>query len=797
MESIRIENLKFAYPNSDSYVLDGISLTINSGEFVCICGRSGCGKTTLLRQLKPELKPKGKAEGRILFENIDLKDIDNRKSSAEIGFLMQNPENQIVTDKVWHELAFGLESLGINQESIRKRVAEIASFFGIQEWFHKNVAELSGGQKQLLCLASVMVMQPKVIILDEPTGQLDPISAKEFLNAVARICRELGITVIITEHRLEEVFALSDRVIVMEEGKILADGTPNEVGKAIRNRGMFSGFPVAMRVYGSVENQLPPPVTVKEGRAWLEEMSRLGRVNRDYKPKKRTDSRGEVAIEAKNLWFGYEKGRDILRDLTLKVHKGEVYALVGSNGGGKTTALSVICGLLKARQGKIKVFNQDIKKIDNLYEEVFGILPQNPQNLFAKESVRAELTESALSKEERAKEIADLCLLEGLMDRHPYDLSGGEQQRLALGKVLLKGAEILFLDEPTKGMDPEFKETFGEILFKLKERGITIFMVSHDIEFCAEFADRCGMFFDGQIISSGRACEFFKENNFYTTAANRMARGYVPEAVTAEDLITACGGRIEKSRPEKKLPNNLQKPKTEEVKREKTFNRATIMALLIALVTIPVTLFIGKEFFGDRKYYFISILVLTEILIPFLIGLERGATGRLVVISVLVAIGVIGRGAFYMLPQVKPITAVVIIAGVCFGGETGFLVGALSAFVSNFFFGQGPWTPWQMVAFGIVGLLAGIIFNGWCLKKERPGISLYGVIAPIFVYGIIVNVGNAIIAQPYINSKILLASCVAGFPFDVIHGIATGVFLWFGGDAFIRRIDRVKVKYRI
>jgi energy-coupling factor transporter ATP-binding protein EcfA2 len=213
--------------------------------------------------------------GEILFEGRPLDGIGQREQSERIGFVQQSPENQIVTDKVWHELAFGLESLGYDTATIRGRVAEMASFFGIQTWFYKNVTELSGGQKQLLNLASVMAMQPSVLILDEPTSQLDPIAASDFLATVGKINRELGTTVLMTEHRLEEVFPMSDRVLVMDGGRILADGTPREVGARLRSAGhaMFLAMPTAMRVWAAVPNGAPCPVTVREGRDWLAEFS--------------------------------------------------------------------------------------------------------------------------------------------------------------------------------------------------------------------------------------------------------------------------------------------------------------------------------------------------------------------------------------------------------------------------------------------------------------------------------------------------------------------------------------------
>ena len=273
METITIRNLSFSYPEQTKAVLDGVSLIVPPGEFLVVCGPSGCGKTTLLRQLKTVLAPHGKRTGEILFGDVPLDALDQREQSSMIGYVLQSPENQIVTDKVWHELAFGLESLGCDTPTIRRRVAEMASFFGIEAWFYKNVTELSGGQKQLLNLASIMAMHPDVLILDEPTSQLDPIAASDFLATIGRINRELGTTIILTEHRLEDVFPLSTRVAVMDNGKILCEGNPSEVGGHLRKHEhtMFLAMPSAMRIWSAVPNDLPCPVTVRDGRQWLTE----------------------------------------------------------------------------------------------------------------------------------------------------------------------------------------------------------------------------------------------------------------------------------------------------------------------------------------------------------------------------------------------------------------------------------------------------------------------------------------------------------------------------------------------
>lgn len=272
MEQFKIENLNFSYPEKEKLVLNDINLVINKGEFITVCGKSGSGKTTLLKHLKSVLKPKGKTRGKIYFEDRNLSDLSIREEASLIGYVMQNPDEQIVTDKVWHELAFGLESLGCNQNEMRLKVAEMASYFGIQNWFHKNVNELSGGQKQLLNLASIMAMQPRVIILDEPTSQLDPIAAADFLNTIKKINLELRTTIIISEHRLEDIFYASDRVVVLEDGKIIANDEPRKVGlKLIENKSdMIYALPSPMKIFYEIEKNNNAPLTVREGALWLD-----------------------------------------------------------------------------------------------------------------------------------------------------------------------------------------------------------------------------------------------------------------------------------------------------------------------------------------------------------------------------------------------------------------------------------------------------------------------------------------------------------------------------------------------
>lgn len=466
---------------------------------------------------------------------------------------MQDPDAQIVTDKVWHELAFGLESLGCDVRTMRMRVAEMASYFGIQNWFHKNVTELSGGQKQLLNLASVMAMQPEVLILDEPTSQLDPIAATDLLNTVRKINLELGTTVIITEHRLEEVFHAADRVVLMEKGRIIACDSPRNIGEKLgsTDSDLFCTLPSTMQIRYRVGGNLPYPLTVREGRQWLTETFKGVEIKHDSidtaMPSEETEN---PALELKEVWFRYEKeSPDVLKGVNLKLKEAKIHAIVGGNGTGKSTALKTICGICRPYRGKVKIFGKDIGKYKSaeLFENCLAMLPQDPKSLFVKKTVQEDLEEmfsgKKLTKEEIAQKVAHvtkLCRIEHFLNSHPYDLSGGEQQRAALAKVLLCNPKILLLDEPTKAIDNSFKAKFAEILKDLTAKGVTVLMVSHDVEFCAKTADEVSMFFDGGITTTNTPNRFFSQNSFYTTAANRMSRHIFKNAVNNEDVIELC-----------------------------------------------------------------------------------------------------------------------------------------------------------------------------------------------------------------------------------------------------------------
>ena len=803
MDAITVQSLTFTYPGETEKALDDISLTIQSGAFAVLCGPSGCGKSTLLRQLKTVLTPHGQRSGAIFVDGQPLDSMDQRTQSQRIGFVLQSPDNQIVTDKVWHELAFGLESLGCDTPVIRRRVAEMASFFGIQTWFYKDVTALSGGQKQLLNLASVMVMQPDVLILDEPTSQLDPIAASEFLSVLGKINRELGTTIVLTEHRLEEAFALATDVIVMEHGRLLCSGTPQQVGEKLQTMGhrMFLAMPAAMRVWAAVADDASCPVTVRDGRQWLNQYAAQHAMQ--PLPEERVhEYPGDSVLSIQDVWFRYEQNLpDVVKGFSLTVQQGEFVALLGGNGTGKTTSLKLLAGLIHPQRGMVKAAG------------TIAMLPQNPQTLFFKKTVLEDLKElfadwkiSDTRKEERLSRVIRLCHLEPFLYRHPYDLSGGQQQRCALAKLLLLRPQILLLDEPTKSLDAAFKQELAMILQHLLRDGVTIVMVSHDIEFCAEYAHRCALFFDGGIVAEAAPRAFFSGNSFYTAAANRIGRDVIPEAVTVGDIITACGGA---SAEKPVLPDDAMleaewsecSNETAQFIAERVETRPlpgrTLMATVLILLLIPLTLYAGETYLAGRNYYVISLLILLECMLPFFLVFEsrKPQARELVVVAVLCAIGVAGRAMFFMLPEFKPVTALTIIAGVAFGGETGFLVGAMTMLVSNMLFSQGPWTPWQMFAMGIIGFFAGILFHKRMPGRDKRMLAMFGAAAALFIYGGIMNPASALMWTHTVDLKLMLAYYISGFPMDCVHAAATAFFLWIAAEPMLEKLDRVKTKY--
>lgn len=950
-----IDKFSFAYPDGNdesgrTYLPDALrdtELHVRQGEFVVILGRSGCGKTTLLRQLKPSVTPVGKKKGQIIFDGKDICSLDDRMAASQIGFVWQDVNAQLVTDKVWHELAFGLESLGYDNGYVRRRVAEMGSFFGLGYIFHRKVMELSGGQKQLVNLASVMAMSPKVLVLDEPTSQLDPIAANDFINSLVRINRELGTTIIMTEHRLEDVLPVCNRSVVMENGRIIYDGDVRGFAESVRSkridRGLYLSMPASVQIYMGLEKDSGKqlPLTVPDAREWLVDYDRKFRENGgapvvpeiqnrgadegvngsenqadnaavDKGDKKRGAVNGQkdagcreehpVVCSLDEVSFRYERNTgDVLRQVSLDIYANEILMINGSNGCGKSTMLSLIANLYSPYSGKLHIAK-------NLRT---GMLPQNPELLFTRRSVRDELIDA--KDRQQLAEIVRFCRLEELLDRHPYDLSGGEKQRLGLAKVLIADPDILLMDEPTKGLDNGFKMQLADMLRKLQKRGKTIVVVSHDIEFCAVAGDRVALLFDGEVAMVGDVRSYMSDNNFFTTAASRISRNILDGAVTVREVLAAYGadmdvtgvagggndsnqgieneslrianqGTAEMSEAagisddkladiilnkDRKVENlsiwqivtiavttviiifgfwntmsvsdlsglvqqmtvtaegrkylvlygvmiaailgllvairPITQKRNEDIVMDSVghgFGKRTVVSIVAVLVLIPATIWFGVARLGDKKYFFISLLVLLEAMLPFFVSFEdrKPKVRDIVTLAVMCALAVTGRTAFFMLPNFTPVMAIVIIAGVAFGCEGGFITGAMTMFVSNFIMGQGPWTPWQMFAMGLVGFLAGLFFAGSSVRTRnmtKLGLCIFGALICIVVYGGIMNPASVIMWQPNVNFSMIMASYVTGFPFDLAQATATVIALWLVARPFLEKLDRVRIKFGV
>lgn len=971
MDILDVQKLTFAYPDTTAEyggvylepALKEASFCVAQGDFLVILGSSGCGKTTLLKLLKPVLAPHGKKSGSIFFNGADIESLSYEELASDIGFVMQDVNAQLVTDEVWHELAFGLESLGCSNSMIKRRVAEMTSFFGLSGIFHKKVRELSGGQKQMVNLASVMAMNPKLLILDEPTSQLDPIAAEEFVACLTRINRELGTTIIMTEHRLEEVLPVCTKVMAMEDGQVTAFGPLRECMAELCTDGRYMGFmTAATRVYAgvskdkkkyhadmthnkdeihanesvAVDNIYSLPVSVGEGRSYLAELLKnttltggnsheselcdktieeektfinIGKNKMTVDEKIVSDkhvSTGNDILICKSLCYAYDKaGDDIVNKLTLSVREGEILSISGGNGSGKTTFLKLIAGIMEPDNGRIRV----------AAGRRTALLPQNPTDLFTRNTVRDELvcTQDSVENEISYEAVADVvrtCMMEDLLLRHPYDLSGGEQQRLALAKLMLIDPDIFLLDEPTKGIDPEFKLEYGDILKQLKTRGKTIIIVSHDIEWEASISDRCALMFDGSIAAIEPVKDFFSGNHFYTTAAARIAGGMIENAITVEDIFKALGcepdiyeeknknsrnfkggqkkddksydgaqsGEEDKALESlKKLlekkhksrekispirltciilltmlcgvcfyftmkqeglnylidnmrvtaegiryaimygvfilavillliclaPISSRKNEDIELTSARDHNKACALAAFVVIcILIPITIWVGITKLNDRKYYFISMLILLEAIIPFFFLYEKRKpkARELVTVATMCALAVAGRAAFFMLPNFNAATAMVIISGVAFGAETGFIVGAVTMLTSNFIFGQGPWTPWQMFAMGVLGYLAGVIYRRRTVREKifsKLSLCIFGGISCIVVYGGIMNPASVLMYYSDVSLHMIAAAYITGFPFDVVHGTGTVLFLWFAARPFLEKFDRIRTKYGI
>lgn len=537
MALIEIKDFSFRYKTSNQEVLHNINLTIEEGSFVVVCGLTGSGKTTLLTQLKPQIRGIGERQGDILYKGIPIEMANENDLVTDIGILCQDPDNQFVMENVLHELAFGLENLGYSSSEMQKQIGEMVSFFGFNKLLYKSAQELSGGEKQMVNLASVLVLRSKVLILDEPLSQLDPVMAENFLHMLRRINEELGITIIISEHRLELLLAMADQVVILEDGSVKMVGTGKEVCKALYLQENYKYFiPSVTRFYLDYENE-DVPLTVKETKAWARKQKW------SYRPMIEKEESPKEILNCKEVYFAYHKHEeDVLRNINFTIRRGEYSMLVGANGCGKSTLLKLIAGIYKPQRGKVTLEGKTFKQYgEKAWVSYIGYLGQNPKLYFNKATVEQVIEEAkgyiSGINETYIEELLDVFKLRNKLKQHPYDLSGGEQQKLALITVLMKQPKLLLLDEPTKGMDPYSKEEFAKHLLYLNQKGVTILMVTHDLEFAALHGKQGMMLFDGSITEHMPIRKLLGENFFYTTAIGKVMRDVINQPIVCKQEV--------------------------------------------------------------------------------------------------------------------------------------------------------------------------------------------------------------------------------------------------------------------
>lgn len=462
--AIEVQGLSFVYPAAEVPVLDGLDWAVPQGAFALLVGGTGSGKSTLLSLLKPEIAPAGERTGELRVLGEDVAGMDVRASAERVGYVFQDPENQIVCETVWHEMAFGLENLGVSRDEMRRRVAETSYFFGLEDWLHRDTDTLSGGRKQLLSLAAVLALRPRVLLLDEPTSQLDPVAEKNFLHALFRVNRELGCTVVVATHQPRPMLEYATCAYRIECGRV----------REVADIASLGG--------------------------------REGLLTLDSCRPAQGEAPGAAAI--REAWFRYDRaGGWVLRGLDVAFSAGAVHAIVGGNGCGKSTMLSVLAKTAKLQRGRM------VRGAASA-----ALLPQNPKALLVAETVRDELMEWASTcgyDEATAQERAARLGLAGLDARHPYDLSGGQRQLLALAKLLLIGPELLLLDEPTKGLDLASRRIIARALCDHAKAGGTVIMATHDLDFAEQVSDDVAMMFDGEIACMEPPADFFADNVFY------------------------------------------------------------------------------------------------------------------------------------------------------------------------------------------------------------------------------------------------------------------------------------------
>ena len=504
MSALQFDHVSFAYAGAEKPVLLDACLEVAEGAFALLTGATGSGKSTLLRLAKPELAPKGELDGAVRVFGSDASALGARDSARAVGYVSQSPDAQMVCDTVWHEMAFGLENLGVPEPEMRRRVAETATYLGMGPWFRDHVAELSGGRRQVLALASVLAMRPRAILLDEPTSMLDPVTEQAFLALLFRANRELGMTVVVATHAPGPMLDYATCAYVLEGGRA-------------REAALEELRPAPLDSLTGITHRQDGPCPTDGKTCHSDE--------RDVRP----------VLSLDDVWFRYDRDADwVLRGCDLAVSAGEVRALLGANGCGKSTLLQVVAGVLSPRRGRAR----------NACAGDQALLPQDPRAVLACETVRDELMEWSASSGRYGAAEVDAALerlgLAGCPERHPYDLSGGQQQLLALEKLLLVRPRLLLLDEPTKGLDRAARSAVAERVRAAASGGATVLLATHDAAFVRSVADTASLVFDGEVTTTEPADEFLRSSWLYSNSRNGSCSASSSSSSSSRSSTCSC-----------------------------------------------------------------------------------------------------------------------------------------------------------------------------------------------------------------------------------------------------------------
>ena len=856
MAHLEVKGLTFAYAGAARPALRNVTLEVKPGELAVLCGATGSGKTTLLRLIKRELAPGGVMAGDIFLDGVPIRKWNERKAAAAVGLVMQDPDSQLATDTVEHELAFGMENFGLPRGEMRRRLAELAGFFGLEPLLGKPLEELSGGRKQAVNLAAVLLCRPRLLLMDEPLAQLDPLAARELVGLIHRLNEERGVTVLMSEHRLDELLPAADRVILLEAGAVAFNGPPADFVRAVWRSGdpgrlMFvpSATAWALRRFGD-EALDDPPLDVKAVRRMLPAEGAAGPADGEGLPRSGAE-RGaedgnarrqkEPLLSAQGVFFAYSRGEPaVIRGLDWTLGRGEFVALLGANGSGKSTLLQLLAGLRRPQRGDVRLAGVPVHRLPaGTRAARIGYLAQNPLLHFAHETVREELIQAAAftgaaDPEEGAARLARRFDLDHLLERHPHDLSGGERQRAALAIAVAGRPDVLLLDEPTKGLDPFAKAKLADELRRLNGEGMTLVAATHDVEFAETHASRCAMLFQGEIAADEPADTFFRNNFFYVSPLRRLAdgrgdesRGSGPDGgfdvgtdgggtaggMSDETESGTAGGQSDGSNKGTPAGRAGGTDGAAAYSRSRTdagaagavrggryalalFRRVPAHLWMISAAVVYAAL--GVMAFRRGASLLAGFAMVFLALVPFYARYERKMRGarELALVAVLAALATVGRVPFALfLPSFTPVTFIVMVTGVVFGAEAGFIAGSMSALVSNFFLGQGPWTPWQMFAWGMAGCTAGLLAHRGAFWRRRTPLAALGLVWG-FLYGWILNASIAIDQWAQTKSWAnVLAVYAAGLPFDAIHAAANVFFLALFGPAWIRLLERYRIRY--